>query len=67
MEASSDDRGNRNDSDENGASMEIMALKAEVNDMGLDFDNLHERKSSSSSQMSETRSSMLKAWQRWKI
>lgn len=47
--------------------MEIMALKAEVNDMGLDFDNLHELKSSSSSQMSETRSSMLKAWQRWKI
>jgi len=33
-----------NDSDENGASMEIMALKAEVNDMRLALDNLQEQK-----------------------
>ncbi|RHN43442.1 putative protein Networked (NET), actin-binding (NAB) [Medicago truncatula] len=33
-----------NDSDENGASIEIMALKAEVNDMRLALDNLQEHK-----------------------
>ncbi|XP_045825708.1 COP1-interactive protein 1 isoform X1 [Trifolium pratense] len=33
-----------NNSDENGASMEIMALKAEVNEMRLDLDNLNEHK-----------------------
>ncbi|XP_027191421.1 uncharacterized protein [Cicer arietinum] len=33
-----------NDSNENGASMEIMALKAEVNDMRLELDNLNEQK-----------------------
>jgi len=33
-----------NDSEENGASMEIMALKAEVNDMRLALDNLQEQK-----------------------
>ncbi|KAK2439154.1 COP1-interactive protein [Trifolium repens] len=33
-----------NNSDENGASMEIMALKAEVNEMRLELDNLNEQK-----------------------
>ncbi|GAU32629.1 hypothetical protein TSUD_71770 [Trifolium subterraneum] len=33
-----------NNSDENGTSMEIMALKAEVNEMRLDLDNLNEQK-----------------------
>lgn len=37
-------RRNRNDSNEKGASKEIMALKAEVNDMRLELDNLHEQK-----------------------
>jgi len=37
-------RGDRNEGSENGASMEIMALKGEVNDMRLDLDNLHEQK-----------------------
>ncbi|CAL5214918.1 unnamed protein product [Lathyrus oleraceus] len=33
-----------NDSDENGASMEIMALRAQVNDMRLELDSMYEQK-----------------------
>lgn len=36
-------RGDRNEGGENGASMEITASKAEVNDMRQELDNLHER------------------------
>ncbi|XP_058732096.1 COP1-interactive protein 1-like [Vicia villosa] len=34
-----------NDSDENGASMEIMALRAQINDMRLELDSMYELKS----------------------